>query len=143
MDKLTKEQRSKNMQAVRSSGSKIETAFAKRLYANGHRYRKNDKSVFGKPDIMMKRFKLAIFIDSEFWHGKNWAIRKLDLKSNIEFWHQKIEGNIKRDKLVNKTLRKEGWIVLRFWGDAITKDLENCINKVENKINEIKKQNSI
>lgn len=143
MDKLTKEQRRKNMQAVKASGSKIETTLAKTLWNRGHRYRKNDRLVFGKPDITMKRYKLAIFIDSEFWHGKDWVERKRDLKSNIDFWHKKIEGNIKRDKLVNQILRKEGWTVLRFWGKAVTKNLEDCINKVENKINEIKKQNSI
>ena len=76
MDKLTKEQRSRNMQAVKSTGSKIEKILAKELWRIGYRYRKNDRKVFGSPDIVMKRFKLAIFVDSEFWHGKNWSIQK-------------------------------------------------------------------
>ncbi len=143
MDKLTKEQRRKNMQAIRATGSKIETALAKALWNRGHRYRKNDRSVFGKPDITLKRYKLVIFIDGEFWHGKNWNKRKHDHKSNQEFWHNKIERNIQRDKVVNKMLKKEGWIVLRFWGKEINKNLEICINKVENKINEIKNQTAI
>ena len=71
MDKLTKEQRRKNMQAVKSKGSKLETALAKELWSLGFRYRKNDKTVFGKPDLTMKRYKLAIFVDSEYWHGKD------------------------------------------------------------------------
>lgn len=141
MDKLTKEQRTKNMQAVKSSGSKIETTLAKELWALGHRYRKNDKTVFGKPDITMKRYKLAIFVDSEFFHGKDWSRRKHDHKSNTEFWHKKIERNIQRDKEVNHKLRKDGWKVLRFWGETITKKLRTCTTKIEQTINEIKREN--
>ncbi len=97
------------MQAVKSSGSKIEVALAKALFALGYRYRKNDKTVFGKPDIVMKKYKVAIFVDSEFWHGKNWGKRKLEHKSNKKFWLEKIERNKERDKEVNKQLRKDGW----------------------------------
>jgi len=85
MDKLTKEQRRKNMQAVKSKGSKIETALAKALWAKGFRYRKNNKSVYGKPDFTFKKYKVAIFVDGEFWHGKDWEIRKHDHKSNESF----------------------------------------------------------
>ena len=130
MDKLTKEQRQKNMQAVKSSGSKIELALAKLLYAKGYRYRKNDKTVFGKPDLTFKKLKIAIFVDSEFWHGKNWKIKKHEHKSNQDFWHKKIESNIKRDKLVNSYLKKEGWKVLRIWGKEILKKPETCVNKI-------------
>lgn len=141
MDKLTKEQRKKNMQAVKATGSKIETTLAKALFALGHRYRKNDKNIFGKPDITMKRYKLAIFVDSEFFHGKNWSKRKHDHKSNQEFWHKKIERNIERDKEVNHQLKKEGWNVLRFWGESINRNLRTCTTKIEYKINEIKREN--
>jgi len=141
MDKLTKAQRRKNMQAVKSTGSKIETALAKALFARGYRYRKNDKAVFGKPDIVMKRYKLAIFVDSEFWHGKNWEKRKLEHKSNKKFWHQKIERNKERDKEVNKQLNKDGWKVLRFWGKDIEKKLLLCISKIEREINATKREN--
>lgn len=138
MDKLTTEQRRKNMQAVKSAGSKIETLLAKALYARGYRYRKNDKSVFGKPDLTFKRVKLAIFVDSEFWHGKNWAKRKFDHKTNVAFWHSKIERNILRDRRVNRFLRKSGWTVLRFWGTEIEEKLDLCILKVERSIKEAK-----
>lgn len=134
MDKLTKEQRRKNMQAVKSKGSKIETKFAKALYHKGYRYRRNDKSVFGCPDISFKKYKLAIFIDGEFWHGYNWATAKNDHKTNIDFWHKKIEQNIKRDKTVNAELKKQGWTVLRFWGKEVDNNLNKCIEKVENEI---------
>lgn len=138
MDKLTKEQRRKNMQAVKATGSKIEVALARALFAKGYRYRKNDKTVFGKPDLTFKKYKLAIFVDSEFWHGKDWNIRKNDHKSNKEFWHKKIERNIERDKEVNIELKKHGWKVLRFWGNDIKKNLLFCTLEIEEAINNLK-----
>ncbi len=131
MDKLTKEQRKKNMQAIKSSGSKIEVVLAKSLFARGHRYRKNNKSVFGKPDLTFKNLKIAIFVDGEFWHGKDWDTRKNDHKTNKDFWHKKIENNIQRDNVVNEELKKQGWTVLRFWGGDIKKHLLSCILKIE------------
>jgi DNA mismatch endonuclease Vsr len=145
VDKLTKEQRRKNMQAVKASGSKIETTLAKALYSRGHRYRKNDKSVFGKPDLTFKKIKLAIFVDSEFWHGKDWEVKKSEHKSNKKFWFKKIERNIERDKEVNIELQKQGWIILRFWGEEIIKNLVFCVNQIEKEItkakNEISRKN--
>mgnify|MGYP003447387777 FL=1 len=125
------------MQAVKNKGSKIEIALAKALWAKGHRYRKNDKSVYGKPDLTLKRYNLAIFVDSEFWHGKNWDIHKKDHKTNKAFWHKKIERNIERDKLVNKMLIKDGWTVLRFWGKDIENELDLCLTKIQKAINKI------
>jgi DNA mismatch endonuclease Vsr len=124
MDKLTKEQRRKNMQAVKATGSQIEMDLAKSLFAIGLRYRKNDKSVFGKPDLTFKKYKIAVFADSEFWHGKDWENRKHDHKSNQDFWFAKIERNIQRDQEVNEQLVKEGWKVLRFWGKDIKKNYQ-------------------
>lgn len=141
MDRLTKEQRRKNMQAVKAIGSKIEVALCKELWALGYRYRKNDKTVYGRPDITMKRFKLAIFVDSEFWHGKDWRLHKQDHKSNKEFWIRKIERNIQRDKEVNDYLLKSGWKVLRFWGKDVTKNLRTCTDKIIGTIDEIKGEN--
>ena len=138
MDRLTKEQRKKNMQAVRATGSKIEVALAKALFAKGYRYRKNDKSVFGKPDLTFKKYKIAIFVDSEFWHGKDWELHKSDHKTNQEFWFKKIERNIQRDNEVNTELYSKGWTVIRFWGDEIKKSLLNCTLKIEDLINEKK-----
>lgn len=131
LDKLTKAQRRKNMQAVKNKGSKIENLLSKALWAKGFRYRKNDKKVFGKPDLTFSRKKVAIFVDSEFWHGKDWSQKKYEHKTNIEFWHKKIERNIKRDKEVNKELKQKGWNVFRFWGQEIIKDVEGCVTKVE------------
>lgn len=134
MDKLTKEQRRKNMQAVKNKGSKIEILFGKELWKRGYRYRKNDKTIFGKPDFVFKKDKIAIFCDSEFWHGKDWEIRKHEHKSNIDFWHKKIQRNIERDKEVNEQLTKEGWIILRFWGKDIEKKLLFCADAFEQAI---------
>lgn len=142
MDKLTKEQRKKNMRANKSTGTKPERILAKELWHRGYRYRKNNKAVFGKPDLTFKKLKLAIFVDGEFWHGKNWEKRKHDHKTNIEFWHNKIERNIERDKEVNEELKKQGWVILRFWAKDIENNLLSCIEQIENEIR-ILKQNEI
>lgn len=143
MDKLTKTQRKKNMQAIKSKGSKIEVMLGKALWTKGLRYRKNDKSVFGKPDFTIKKYKIAVFCDSEFWHGKDWEIKKNEHKSNVKFWHQKIERNIQRDKEVNEELLKTGWKVIRFWGKEIQKELVNCTVKIETIVNEAKRKNIV
>jgi DNA mismatch endonuclease (patch repair protein) len=134
MDNLTKEQRRKNMQAIKASNTKIEKVLGKALWTEGLKYRKNDKNVYGKPDFTFKRFKLAVFCDSEFWHGKNWEKDKNRISTNSDYWRQKINNNIKRDKKVNKLLRKDGWTVIRFWGKAITKDTDKCVEKIKSKI---------
>jgi len=134
MDKLTKEQRKRNMQSVRNKGSKIETTLGKFLWEKGYRYRKNDNSVFGKPDFVFKKLKIAVFCDSEFWHGKDWDKRKHEHKTNIDFWYKKITRNIERDIEVNKKLESEGWLVLRFWGKEIEKNTLLCIEKIDQAI---------
>lgn len=134
MDRLTPEQRKKNMQAVKASGSQIEKLLGSELFKRGYRYRKNYKRVFGKPDFVLIKQKVAIFCDSEFWHGKNWLKAKKDFKTNKKFWHSKIEGNIKRDKLVNRRLKKEGWVVIRIWGKDILKNKDKCVNRIIQKL---------
>jgi DNA mismatch endonuclease Vsr len=140
MDKLTKEQRRKNMQAVKHKGSKIESLLAKRLYSLGIRYRRNDNSIYGKPDISFKKLKIAVFCDSEFWHGKDWATKKYEIKSNQDFWLKKIESNILRDKVVNSQLSESGWKVIRFWGKDIEKKLEFCVSSIQDAIFEQKEK---
>ena len=138
MDVLTKDQRKRNMQAIRSKNTRIEERLSKSLFALGYRYRRNDKTVFGKPDITFKRLKIAIFCDSEYFHGKDWEKEKLRIKTNTEFWHTKIESNIQRDKLVNDELLKNNWKVLRFWGGDIQKKLDFCIFEIIRVIEERK-----
>lgn len=122
MDKLTAEQRFRNMSANKGEGTKIEILFGKLLWNACVRYRKNDKTVFGKPDFVIPGMRIAIFCDGEFWHGKDWNVRKNDHKSNCEFWHSKIERNIERDRKVNKVLESRGWKVFRFWETEILKE---------------------
>ena len=135
MDKLTPEQRHKNMQAVKNKDSKIELLLRQELWNRGLRYRKNVKTVFGHPDIAFIGKKVAVFCDSEFWHGYDWEQRKSDIKSNKDFWITKIERNIARDKEVNDYLTSHGWTVLRFWGKEIQKNVAECANLIEKEVN--------
>lgn len=127
----TKDQISYNMQQVKSKDTKIEVILRKELWSRGLRYQKNSKKVFGKPDIVFIGKKVAVFCDSEFWHGYNWDERKNDFKSHRDFWIPKIERNMERDIEVNKALESEGWIVLRFWGNDIKNNLKSCADKIE------------
>lgn len=131
MDKHTPEQRRKNMQAIKNKDSQIELLLRKELWKRGLRYQKNRTDIFGKPDIVFKGKKIAIFCDSEFWHGYNWEERKKDFKSHQEFWIPKIERNMERDVEVTNKLESEGWTVLRFWGNEIKKETEKCANIIE------------
>jgi DNA mismatch endonuclease, patch repair protein len=130
MDVLTPEQRTKNMKAIRSKNTKMELLLAKSLWAKGVRYRKNDKSVFGKPDLTIKKYKIAIFVDSEYFHGKDWGIEKYRIKTNREFWWKKIEDNQKRDQAVNRFLVDNEWKVFRFWSKEIHKNLDLCLENI-------------
>lgn len=131
MDKHTPEQRRKNMQAIKNKDSQIELLLRKELWKRGLRYQKNRTDIFGKPDIVFKGKKIAIFCDSEFWHGYSWEERKKDFKSHQEFWIPKIERNMERDIEVTNKLESEGWTVLRFWGNEIKKETEKCANIIE------------
>ncbi|MGC7872097.1 very short patch repair endonuclease [Desulfosporosinus sp. SYSU MS00001] len=134
MDNLTKEQRHKNMQAIKNKDTSIELILRKALWQEGIRYRKNCSKLTGKPDIVIAKYKIVIFCDSEFWHGYNWAIRKQEIKSNRDYWIPKIERNIQRDKKVNEILKSDGWLVIRFWGKEIQKKLPDCIQQIKDAI---------
>ena len=131
--------RNKMMRGVKAKDSKIETALAKALWAKGYRYRKNYKGIIGKPDIVFTKYRLAVFIDSEFWHGKNWEAEKAKIKNNLSFWQQKIDANVARDVKVNAELAAAGWSVLRFWGNDIKKRLDACVAEVEQRLAELKR----
>ena len=131
MDKHTPEQRRKNMQAVKNKDSQIELLLRQELWSRGLRYRKNVNRIYGKPDIVFIGKKVAVFCDSEFWHGYDWEERKKDFKSHQEFWIPKIERNMERDAEVTATLESEGWTVLRFWGNEIKKNTAQCADIIE------------
>ena len=131
MDKHTPEQRRRNMQAVKNKDSQIELLLRQELWSRGLRYRKNVNRICGKPDIVFIGKKVAVFCDSEFWHGYNWNERKKDFKSHQEFWIPKIERNIERDAEVTARLESEGWTVIRFWGNEIKKNTAQCADIIE------------
>ena len=127
----TQEQISYNMRRVKNKDSAIELALRKELWSRGLHYRKNVKSVYGKPDIAFIGKKIAVFCDSEFWHGYDWKERKKDFKSHQEFWIPKIERNIERDREVTERLESEGWTALRFWGKQIKKNVSVCADIIQ------------
>ena len=142
MDIFTKEQRRKNMQNIKQKDTKIEIMLRKALWNKGYRYRKNYKGLPGRPDIVLTKYKMAIFCDGEFFHGKDWEVLKprLENSNNSEFWISKISRNRERDDEVNKRLLFEGWTVVRFWGKDIKKNVEECVKVIEECIWDIKMQ---
>lgn len=139
-DVLTKEQRSKNMKNIKSSDTKIEIMLRKALWNKGYRYRKNVKSLPGKPDIVITKYKIAVFCDGEFFHGKDWKLmrEKLETSNNGEFWIKKISRNIEHDDEVDKELTYMGYTVLRFWGKDIKQHIDDCVQAIEEAIFDIK-----
>lgn len=129
--KKTPEQISFNMRRVKNHGSKIERSLMLELWYRGLRYRKNVNSIFGKPDIVFLGKKIAVFVDSEFWHGYDWENKREEIKSHQEFWYAKIERNMQRDREVNNYLQSTGWLVIRFWGNQIKHELNRCADIVE------------
>ena len=129
MDDLTPEQRRRNMQHIRSKDTSIEIKLRKALWHEGIRYRKNYKALPGKPDIAITKYRIAIFCDSSFWHGRDFD-KKKPVATNHQYWDAKIKRNMERDKEVNQKLRAAGWTVLRFWDIEINKNMDECINTV-------------
>lgn len=127
MDRLTPEQRRRNMQAIRSRDTKMEVRIRKALWHKGFRYRKNDKSILGKPDISFKSSKVVVFCDSDFWHGRDIKSLEKRLDTNKSYWLEKIRRNIIRDSFVTSQLEKNGWLVLRFWETEIKKNIDECL----------------
>ena len=140
MDNLTKEQRHKNMKNIRNKDTKIEVVLRKALWKKGYRYRKNYKELPGSPDIVLTKYKVVIFCDGEFFHGKDWEVLKPKLakSNNSDFWISKISRNIKRDDEVNKKLLFEGWTVIRFWGKEIEKHTDECVKVIEETLFDLK-----
>lgn len=136
MDVLTPEQRRKNMQRIKSRDTAIEVALRKALWEKGYRYRKNYKNLPGKPDIVLIKYKIVIFCDSEFFHGKDWEIKKPKLlnSKNSEYWISKIERNMERDRENERQLLFLGWTIIRFWGREILKNTDECMKVIEETI---------
>ncbi len=139
-DNLTKEQRHKNMSHIKSKDTSIELKLRKELWRRGYRYRKNYKKIPGKPDIAITKYKIAVFCDSEFFHGKDWEVLKPRLQKGVhaEYWVPKIQRNRERDDEVNKKLLFLGWTVIRFWGKDIMENVDECIRVIDEAVFDIK-----
>lgn len=124
------EQRKKNMRNIRSKDTTIELRLRKALWHEGIRYRKNYKKIPGKPDIAITKYRIAVFCDSSFWHGRDFETKKKPA-TNTDYWEKKICNNIKRDGEVDSVLRAMGWTVLRFWDVEINKNLNGCIQTIK------------
>lgn len=136
MDNLTPAQRRKNMRHIKSKDTDIEVMLRRELWNRGYRYRKNDKSLPGTPDIVLGKYKIVVFCDGEFFHGKDWEVLRPRLmkSNNSEYWISKISRNITHDNEVNKALLFKGWTVIRFWGNDIKRDVDGCIKVIEETI---------
>lgn len=130
---------SKTMSRIKGRDTGIERKLRKILSEKGLHYLVCSKKAFGHPDILFVKEKVAVFADSEFWHGYNFASAKEKIKSHQDYWIPKIEGNIRRDALVNNTLEGEGYKVMRFWGFEINEDLEGVANAIATEVTKRRK----
>ena len=130
----TDEATSKRMANVKLKHGDGETAIAKILWNEGYRYWLNYKKLPGSPDIAIKKYHIAVFVDGEFWHGYDWENRKPKLKRNREYWIAKIEENIARDSRVDKELIALGWIPIHFWSKEVKEDLDGCVQTIKESI---------
>ena len=126
------------MSRIKSKDTCIEIALRKALWHNGIRYRKNYKKLPGAPDIAITKYRIAIFCDGDFWHGKGWETRKDKIQSNKEYWREKIDRNIARDRESDLKLQAMGWEVMHFWGTDITKNVHACVEDIKETIFQIK-----
>lgn len=130
----------KNMSRIRGKDTSIERVLRRALWAKGYRYRKNYKKIPGSPDIAITKYKIAIFCDGEFFHGKDWEVLKprLEQGRNPDYWIPKIQRNIDRDREKDQQLLFAGWTVIRFWGKDIIKRTDECVRVVDEAVLDIK-----
>ena len=130
----------KNMSKIHGRDTSIELILRKALWKKGYRYRKNYKEIPGRPDIVLTKYKIAIFCDGEFFHGKDWEVLKprLEQGKNPEYWVKKIQRNIDRDDEKDKELLFQGWTVIHFWGKDIITNTDECVRVIEETILDIK-----
>ena len=131
MDSLTKEKRRKIMQHIRSKNTKAEVLLRKMLWHQGIRYRKNYKTLPGTPDIAITKYKIAIFVDGDFWHARGHEAKPGEqIQTNKAFWSKKLNRNVERDKDVNQALLELGWLVLRYWDSDVNKNCDACVEDI-------------
>lgn len=127
-DNLSKEDRIKNMRAIKSANTKLESMVSNALWNRGLRFRKNVKTLYGNPDIAIKKYKVVIFIDSCFWHGC--PLHGNIPKTNRDYWIKKIERNKQRDKEVTLHYEKAGWNIMRIWQHDLKQNFDDTIDRI-------------
>ena len=141
MDDLTPEQRHINMKRIKAKDTKPELLLRRALWSHGYRYRKYVSSLPGKPDIVLTKYKICIFVDSEYFHGKDWDVGQCERVKNgthPDYWVSKIENNMKRDREQEAELRGKGWKVMRFWRRDVVKNTDECIKEISDVVLELK-----
>ena len=133
-DKLTPEKRSWNMSRIKGKDTKIEVEVRKYLFSKGYRFRKNDKRYPGKPDIVLPKYHVAIFVHGCFWHRHEGCKDATTPKTRTEFWLEKFDKNVKNDQIKQEKLRKLGWKVIVIWECEINKDLIKTMEWLEQEI---------
>jgi len=128
--RYTPEKRSRLMSKIRSTDTRPELMLRRALWALGYRYRKNVKGLPGTPDIAIKKYKVAVFVDGDFWHGRNWEEKKSRIQSNREYWIPKIERNMQRDRQNTQLLQDRGWTVFHFWESRLEKEFHTCLEAI-------------
>lgn len=131
---------SKRMSHVKTKKNSAEVMLAKSLWHRGYRYRLNYRALPGSPDIALAKYRIAIFIDGEFWHGKDFEQRKTKLKNNKDYWIEKIQENIDRDLRNDKLLRQMDWYPIHFWSNDVIKYCNQCVEEVICLIDDINNQ---
>ena len=134
----TDEATSRRMANVHLKGGAAEEKLAKALWHSGFRYWRNTKKLPGRPDVALQKYHIAVFVDGEFWHGKDWEKRKERLQRNREYWIEKIEENIARDGRVDEQLKAIGWKTIRFWEKDVLKNTDECVSLIIDSINQSK-----
>ena len=123
-------QRSKLMSKIKAKNTKAEIHLRRALWAKGIRFRLHVKNMPGKPDLVINKYRLAIFVDGSFWHGFEWEKKKATIKTNRQFWIPKIERNMQRDRINQKLLEEAGYTVMRFWDHDVSQRLNECVNQI-------------
>ena len=133
-DTHSKEVRSKNMSHIRSTNSKPEETVRKYLFSKGYRFRKNDKRYPGKPDIVLPKYHVAIFVHGCFWHRHEGCKDATTPKTRTEFWLEKFDKNVKNDQIKQEKLRELGWKVIVIWECELKRSFQETMDKVEKEL---------
>ncbi|ADL34645.1 DNA mismatch endonuclease Vsr [Butyrivibrio proteoclasticus B316] len=130
-DKLTPEKRSWNMSRIKGMDTKIEVEVRKYLFSKGYRFRKNDKRYPGKPDIVLPKYHVAIFVHGCFWHRHEGCKDATTPKTRTEFWLEKFDKNVKNDQIKQEKLKEMGWKVIVIWECELKKDFQRIMDRLE------------